>query len=385
MLINKTYKFRLYPNNYQKEIINKTFGCTRLIYNHFLDLKQKEYELNKTYKSTYDCIKEIPSMYENRPYLKEVDSMTLRSAIFNLDNAYQKMFKEKSGYPKFKSKFNKNSYRTNMIRSTYKNKVYENIKLDLEKRTINLPKLKEVKIRGYRNLKTITGRIINATVSREKSGKYYVSVVYEENINLEKKIPSKIVGLDLGVKDLVITSDYEKISNQKIIEKYEKRIKRKQRELSRKVKGSNNYYKTKQKLSQLYQKLKNTRKYIIHNITKKITDNNDIIVTETLKIKNMLHNHNLAKKISDASLSEIIRQLEYKSKWKQKIFYKIDPYYPSSQICSHCGYQNKIVKNLSIREYVCPKCGNRLDRDINAAENIMFEGLKIYMKELKAI
>ena len=382
MVINKAYKFRLYPNDKQKEMINKTFGCTRLVYNYFLDKKIKTYEEQKKNISVYDLVKEIPMLYDSKPFLKEVDSMSLRCSLFNLDNAYQKFFKEKSGYPKYKSKYNRNSYRTNFITSTYKGRIYENIKLDLNNNTITLPKLKEIKIRGYRNLKEINGRIINATISKESNGKYYVSVVYEQNIDVPNIIPNNIVGLDLGIKDLVITSNYEKYNNQRVIEKYEKRIKMLQRRLSKKQKGSNNYYKAKQKLARLYSKLKNARKYIIHEITKRITDDNDIIVTETLKIKNMIKNHNIAKNLTDASLSEIIRCLEYKSRWKGKKLYKVDTYYPSSQICSKCGHRNKIVLDLSVRKYECESCHNYLDRDYNAAENIMFEGVKQYMKEV---
>ena len=382
MKINKAYKFRLYPTNEQKILINKTFGCTRLVYNYYLNKKQELYKSEKKNLSSYDCIKDLKNLYLQYSFLKEVDSMSLRCALFDLDNSYQKFFKEKMGYPKYKSKFDKNSYRTNFITNAYKNKIYENIKLDLINKTITLPKLKEVKIRGYRNLKNIQGRIINATISREKYNKYYVSVVFEQELDERKNIPNKIIGLDLGIKDLVITSDGKKYDNNKTIKKYEKRIKRIQRKLSKKTRGSNNYYKTKQKLDRLYSKIKNTRKYMIHKITKEITDNNDIIVTETLRINNMIKNHHIAKSIQDASLYEIIRQLSYKTKWKFKKIYKIETFYPSSQICSHCDYKNEITKNLNVREYVCPNCHTQLDRDINASENIMFEGLKLYMKEL---
>lgn len=382
MIINKAYKFRIYPNNHQKEIINKTFGCARFIYNYYLNKKQELYKNNKQNMSAYDCIKDIPNLYNERTYLKEIDSCSLRCALFDLDNSYNKFFKEKVGYPKYKNKYAKNSYRTNLITSSYKNKKYENIKLDLINKEITLPKLKNIKIRGYRNLKQINGRIINATISKELNNKYYVSVVYEENIITLPIKQTKIIGIDLGIKDLVITSDYEKYHNEKILQKYEKRIKRYQRRLSKKIKGSNNYYKLKQKLATLHIKIRNARKYIIHHITKKLVEENDIIVTESLKIKNMIKNHNLAKSLSDASLSEIIRQLEYKTKWRGKIMYKIDTYYPSSQICSKCGYKNEITKNLNIRNYECPNCGSFLDRDYNASENIMFEGLKRYMKEV---
>lgn len=382
MIINKAYKFRIYPNDNQKEIINKTFGCTRFIYNYFLNKKEKLYKNNIKNINKYDMIKEIPNLYSERPYLKEIDSCSLRCALFDLENSYNKYFKQKIGYPKYKNKYGKNSYRTNYITSTYKGKTYSNIKVDLINKEITLPKLKNIKMRGYRNLKEINGRIINASITKEKSNKYYVSVVYEQELTILPVIKPKIIGIDLGVKDLVITSDYKKYENKKIIEKYEKQIKRKQRKLSKKQKGSNNYYKLKQKLSRLYEKIKNARKYMIHKITKEITEENDIIVTEKLKIKNMLKNHTISKKILDASLSEIIRQLEYKTKWKGKIMYKIDTYYPSSQICSKCGYKNEKIKDLRIREYECPECKNYLDRDYNASENIMFEGLKKYMKEV---
>ena len=382
MKINKAYKFRLYLSNEQKILINKTFGCTRLVYNYYLNKKQKLYKNEKKNLSSYDCIKDLKNLYIEYPFLKEVDSMSLRCTLFDLDNSYQKFFKEKLGYPKYKSKYDRNSYRTNFVTNVYKNKTYENIKLDLINKTITLPKLKEVKIRGYRNLKNIQGRIINSTISREKDNKYYVSVVFEQELEENKIIPTKIIGLDLGVKDLVITSDGKKYDNNKTIKKYEKRIKKIQRKLSKKIKASNNYYKAKQKLARLYSKIKNTRKYTIHKITKEIIDNNDVIVTETLKISNMIKNHHIAKSIQDASLSEIIRQLTYKVKWKMKSIYQVDTFYPSSQICSHCDYKNEITKDLSIREYVCPKCHTQLDRDINASENIMFEGIKLYMKEL---
>lgn len=382
MIIHRAYKFRLYPNKNQQEIIHKTFGCARFIYNYYLERKQIEYQMNKKYKTVYECIKDIPTLYIDRPYLKKVDSMSLRCAVFDLDDAYKGFYKGMRNYPNFKKKYDKNSYRTNFITSTYKGTHYENIKLDLKNRTITLPKLKEMRIRGYRNITEIKGRIINATISKERNGKYYVSVLYEQNIHIPKLIPNYMIGIDLGIKDIIITSDYEKYKNKKIMQRYEKRIKRKQKELSRKQKGSHNYYKCKQQLARLCSKLKNARLYITHEITKKLTDTNGIIVTETLKIKNMIKNHKLAKSIMDVTLGEIIRQLEYKTKWKGKKLYKVNTYYPSSQICSVCGSKNEVTKDLNVRKYTCPECKSELDRDYNAAENILFEGVKQYMQEL---
>ena len=286
-----------------------------------------------------------------------------------------------SDYPKFKSK-NKTrpSYRTNNITSTYKGKTYNSISIDLEKRIIKLPKLKEVKIKGYRKLKEIKGRIINATIYKEAS-KYYVSICVEEFINIPYIIPTKIIGIDLGLKDLVITSDGETIENKYIIEKYEKKLKGLNRWLSRSKVGSKNRYKIIKKLQIVYKKLKNARKYLLHSISNKIVKENDIIVTEKLQINKMVQNKNLSKKIYDVSWYELIKQLEYKSKWNNKKFYQIDTYYPSSQICSRCGYQEKKLKDLSIRKWECESCTNINERDINASINIMFEGIKIYMEK----
>ena len=378
----KAYKFRLYLSNEQRILVDKTFGCTRLIYNHYLNMKQKEYEETKTIKSTFECIKDLKNLYVEKPFLKEVDSMSLRCAIFDLEDAYKRFYNKTGNYPRFKNKFGKNSYRTNYITSEYKGTKYENIKLDLVSKTITLPKLKEVRIRGYRNLDKIDGRIINATVSKDASDRYYVSVVVEEPDKKINNIPNHIVGIDLGIKSLVVTSDGEKFNPLKPINKYEKRIKKLQRSLSRKVVGSSNYNKIKIRLGIVYRKIRNTRKYYLHGISKYLTDNHNIIVTETLKIKNMIKNHNLAKTITDSSWYELIRQIHYKSRYKGIKFYQIESNYPSSQECSVCGEINKEVKNLNIREWECSECGNYHNRDINAAINIMVRGLRQYVEEL---
>ena len=372
----KAYKLRLYPNNEQKVLLNNSFGCARFVYNYYLDLSIKNnYKNPNTYIKDY-----INKLKYEYPFLTEVDSIIIRQSIFNLDNSYTRFFKNNSGMPKFKSRFNKNSYTTSAIYRSYKDKKYCNIELDLNSKKIKLPKLKWVKIKGYRNLKVIIGRIMNATISKEPNGKYYVSILYETPDISYHIIPKKIVGLDLGVKKLITLSDGCEFENNKYISKYEKRIKRIQRELSRKIKKSKNYYKCKQRLAILYSKLKNARNYYIHALTKIITDDFDIIVTEKLQTKNMLEKKVLSKNIADASFYEIIRQLQYKSKFKGKYFYQIDTYYPSSQTCSVCGNVDKKYKNLNERMYYCTNCHNELDRDLNASINIMFEGLKLHMK-----
>ena len=378
----KTFKFRLYPNDEQKILINKTFGSARYTYNHYLDKM-----INNGYKNPYANIQDyVDKLKYEATFLQEIDSIVIRQSLFNLDNAYQKMFNKQGGYPKFKSKYGRNSYNTVAVYSKYKDKEYCNIELNLQTRQIKLPKLKWIDIREYRNTFSINGRIKSATISKEPTGKYYVSVLYEIP-DIDIIIRSRtIVGIDIGIKKLLTLSDGTTIDNNKYIEKYQKRIKRKQRELSRKVKGSNNYYKCKKELAILYSKLANSRKYYIHKITKNITDEYDIITCEKLKTKEMIikgKENQLSTKINDATFSEILRQLSYKAKFKGKKFYQINTYYPSNQICSRCDNQDKKYKNLNEREYICTKCGMELDRDFNASINIMFEGLKLYMEDYK--
>ena len=280
----KAYKFRIYPNNDQIVLINKTFGCCRFIYNYFLDKCKKN-----GYTNSFNMCNELKELCKEYTWLKEVDSCSLRCTIFNLEDSYKNFFSKKSGYPIFKSKFNKQSYRTTCIKSTYKGRSYSNIKLDLIKRKIKLPKLGLVDIRGYRNLKEIEGNIINATITKEKTNKYYVSVIVDEKeIKKEKVIPKSIVGIDLGIKDLVVTSNGEKYENKKEVLKYEKRIKRMQRKLSRQIK-----------------KIKNSRKHNIISIVNKLVEENDIIISEKLNVKETSKNHRLSKNILDASFNKI--------------------------------------------------------------------------------
>ena len=370
----KAYKFRLYPNDNQKILINKTFGCTRFIYNHFLN-KCKEEKFIKA----YDMCKELKELVLDYPFLKEVDSMALRCSIFNLEDSYKNYFSKRSAYPSFKNKFSKQSYRTNCITSVYKNKKYSNIKIDIKEKMIKVPKLGLVKIRGYRNLNELTDRIINITIEKEKTNKYYVSVITKKEEEIPKKItPTSIVGIDLGIKDLVVTSDGEKYHNPKEINKREKRLKRMQRKLCRQVKGSNNYNKTKEKIARIHNKIKNSRKHNIITIANKIVKEHDIIVSEKLNVKKMSSNHKLAKSILDAGFNKICELLKWKAKLLGKYYYQVDTYYPSSKICSHCDNKTEITNDLKVRMWECENCGNTNDRDINASINIMFEGIKIH-------
>ena len=378
MKVLKGYFFRLYPNVEQKILINKTIGSARLIYNIFLRDRIDAYNNTKKGKSLYDQNIMIPSLLVKYPFLKEVDSCSLRNASNDLECAYDHFFKQ-GGFPKFKAKVVKDSYKTNNVVSTYKEKVYNSIELDLEKRLIKLPKLKWVKIKGYRNKESINGRIKSAVI-RKDAERYYVSILVEEDVYKPMFAPQSIIGIDFGIKDLIVTSHNEKIKN--IIKDRSKRLKGLQRALARCKAGSKNRYKIKLKIQRLWQKIRNARKHLIHDITNKLIKENDIIVCENLDVKSMYKDHNIAKSLSSNPLGEIIRVLKYKAEWNNKKLIQIDRYYPSSQECSVCGFQNKELKNLSIRKYECPMCHTKHDRDFNASVNIMFEGLKIYMQDL---
>lgn len=362
----KAYKYRIYPNNEQKVQIAKTFGCCRFVYNQTLAYRKDTYEKEKKSISKIDCNnycnRELKKEYE---WLREVDKFALTNAIYNMDSAYQKFFKEHTGYPKFKSKHDSHkSYTTNFTNG--------NIIVDFETGKVKLPKLKEVRTKLHRDF---NGQIKSATVSQVPSGKYYVSILVETE-HEELLHTKQNIGLDLGIKDLCITSDGRKYENPKAIEKYERKLAGLQRQLAHKEKGSNNYYKKKKQIALCHEKIGNTRKDYLHKISHEIISENQVIVSENLQIKNMVRNHHLAKAITDASWHELTRQLEYKAEWNKRKYIKIDTFYASSQICSICGCQNAETKNLSVREWICPVCGAKHDRDVNAAKNILAEGLR---------
>ena len=373
----KAYKLRIYPTDSQRELIEKTFGSTRYIYNDFLAERKSKYEESKTKISVYEQLKELTDLKKEKEWLREIDSCALQACVYNLDDAFQRFFKG-NGYPRFRVKGVHESFRTNNTLNTYKNKKYESIRIDFNKRIITLPKLKEVKFRGYRTTKEIIGKIKSATISKD-ANKYFVSVLVEVPfINITLK-PTSIVGLDLGIKDFIVTSNGEKIKNEVKIK--EKRLKGLQRWLSRCKPGSKNRYKVKLKIQRLYLKIRNARKHMIYKLANKILKENDIISIENLDVKSIYQVHKIAKYLKNLPIREFIRVLKYKSNWLGKKVIEINKYYPSSQSCNRCGFKNEEVKNLSIRKWTCPECGLIHDRDINASINIMFEGLKIYMKD----
>ena len=351
----KAYKYRIYPDAEQMQFFAKCFGCVRFVYNRMLSDRIEHYNL------TGKSLNNTPAQYKSEfTWLKEVDSLALANAQMNLNTAYRNFFRDKSnGFPKFKSKKNNNfSYTTNNQKGT----VY------VENGYIKLPKLKSpVKIRQHRSFE---GVIKSCTISKAPSGKYHISILVETEI---QKLPASDmrVGIDVGIKDFAVLSNGEAYKNPKHLRKSEKRLAKLQRDLSRKQIGSSNRNKARIKVAKLHEKIANQRMDFLHKKSTEIIRENQVIVIEDLKVKNLMKNHNLAKSIAEVSWSRFREMLDYKSRWYGRELIIAPPDYPSSQLCSDCGNRSSQTKDLACRVYICPECGLEIDRDYNASLNLL--------------
>lgn len=356
-MIYKGYRLRLYPNKVQQDYFAKYFGCARFIYNKMLADKIEHY------KTTGENLIVYPADYRRDfPFLQAIDSQVLGQEYLHLQRAYSNFFKNKDfGFPKFKSK-----------KDNYKSFSSTAIKI-IDNKYLKLPKNKNFGLIKVKISQPIRGTIKTVTISQVPSGKYYVSM----NVAIwYQSLPSRgsSIGLDLGTKVLVITSNGDKFDNIRTLEVHQAKLAKLQRQLAHKQKGSRNYEKARIKLAREYEKIANIRKDYLHKISHKIVSENQAIFSEDLNVRGLMQNHRQAKSIGDASWYEFTRQLEYKSAWNGRVYHKVDRFFPSSQLCSSCGFKYEAVKTKNLREWRCPNCGAYHDRDVNAAINILIRG-----------
>lgn len=361
--ILKAHKVRLYPTDEQRAGIDHTLNCCRFVFNHMLARQQKVYKRRGEHLSAYDMAKLITQMKSYQPWLRDADSQALKYACGQVEDAFKRFFKKQGDFPRFKKK--------GVTAASYTTTKGASIHLEAER--IKLPLLGWVEARGG---KLPEGVIKRATISCSATGKYYASLLME--VEIEVPAPSeKAIGIDVGIAHFATCSDGRKFKNRKFFLQAQKKIAREQRRLARMVKGSNNYRKQRLKVARCYETVTNRRSAMLHELSTMLVNENQVICVEDLNIKGMARNRRLAKHIADAGWGEFIRQLEYKADWFDRTVVRVPTFYPSSQLCSECGYQNPKVKNLAVRTWTCPVCGVRHDRDENSAINILKKGLSI--------
>lgn len=366
-----SYEYRIYPNAAQRESIARTFGCCRFVYNRALAIRKAAHDAGGKAPSVNDLIKMLPGWKADpeTSWLKDADSVALQQSLRDLDRAYRNFFRApgKVGFPRFKSKRgSRRSYRTECPKGRPTVAV-------LDARHIKLPKLGAVKARVSR---LPEGRVLSATVKQAPSGKYFVSLCCA---GVPAKAPAPAgtaVGVDMGVGSLMTLSDGTKAANPKAAKRIERKLAREQRRLARKRKGSKNRERQRVRVARAHEKAANVRKDALHKATTRLASENQAVCLEDLNVKGMLRNHRLARAVADASFSEAARQLEYKCAMRGGNVVKVGRFYPSSKTCSCCGHVMGELP-LSVRAWECPECGTRHDRDVNAARNILAEGLRI--------
>ena len=361
-IIHRTYRFELNPTREQKVLLDRHFGCVRFVYNHFLSERREQYKATGKSDNYYAQAKTLTGLkkQEATAWLNGVNSQTLQFALRCVDTAYQNFFRGNAQFPRFKSKkHSKNSFTVPQF-------------TELKDDRIFVPKFRDgIKCNVHREVKGIVGRM---SFSRTPTGKYFVSILTEEQYEPMAKT-GQTCGIDLGLKDFAITSEGIRFENNRYTRKYEKRLARAQKHLSRKLKGSRSFERQKRKVAAVHMKVSNTRKDVLHKVSHRLVSENDVIFLEDLNVKGMIRNRKLSKHIADAGWGTFVNFLEYKAAWNDRQTVKVNRFFPSSKTCHVCGYINHDLK-LSERAWTCV-CGHHLDRDENAAKNILMEGLKI--------
>lgn len=366
--MERSYEIRIYPNARQRELIGRTFGCCRWVYNKCLEERRAAYESTGKSPTRFQQDRMLPSWKAENPWLMEADSHALQQAVADLDRAYQNFFRRcrqggRPGYPRFRSKRDaRQSYRTSQGVSVP------------DARHVKLPKLGLVKARVSRE---IEGRVLSATVKQVPSGRYFVCLCCTDCPEPEAAPGAiAVLGIDAGVHDLMARSDGVKVANPKALAKGERKLAREQRRLSRKRKGSASRRKQKRKVARIHERIADQRKDAIHKATTDAVRESQAIAVEDLDVRSMERDRRLAKAVADASMSEMLRQLEYKCSWHGRRFVKVSRWHPSSKMCSRCGHVLEELP-LSVRAWTCPACGARHDRDLNAAVNIARKGARL--------
>ena len=378
--IEKGFEYRIYPKNNQIEQIEVMFKAKRYVWNYFLNINKHRLNHHKSVLNYTKMSKLLTLLKRKQAWLNQCEKSVLQNTIKYQYQTFLKFFKKECGFPKFKSY--KNNYQS--IKMNYTNGNIGILEKDIEYTStgkfkkqnckIKLPKIKQVKIAYSRQYE---GRIVSCTLLRDTDNKYYISLCCVDIKVNPLNQTGAVVGIDLGIKEFATTSDNEIINNPKFYRKYEEKLIKSQRKLSKRKKGSNNRNKQRLKVNKWHKKIANCRIDFLQKLSTKLIRDYDIICMEDLNSSGMIKNHKLAKSISDASFFEFNRELEYKARWNYKLISRIDRFYPSSQICSHCGNKSSQTKDLAVRTYICEECGLEIDRDYNASINILNEGLRI--------